>query len=381
MASVIGTSHPVCVDGRMLGGGATGVGRYADTLFEAYRQAGAEPLVLSADGRRGRLRHWAGAVGPGPRRASLDGASGRLSASGELFRQAQTFFDLHRRPMPVVTDGPAGVMHWTYPVPLRMQGWRNVYTVHDVIPLNQPSLTPIDGRRHRRILRALARTADRLITVSEASRDDIIGALGCSPHLVTSAPQGVAPLPAGGPLQPGLSPGGFYLFCGSIEPRKNLVRLIEAHAASGAARPLVVAGPDGWRADEILPRLAGRAAVIRLPYQTRESLGALLRDARALLFPSLAEGFGLPVIEAMLAGVPVLTSARGALRETAGGAALLVDPCDEAAMAAAIARLDQDEGLVASLIDAGRRRAAAFSLPDYAARLAAIHAELMEPTS
>jgi glycosyltransferase involved in cell wall biosynthesis len=363
----------------MLKAKATGVGRYADTLLTTLRQAGAAPWVLTAEtGPGGRLRRWASAPLTGSRCAPLDSAEGVLSGPAELFRQAQIFFEVHRRLLPVVTDARPGVMHWTYPVPLRMQGWRNVYTVHDAIPLCQPRLTPIKARRHLRLLRAIASSADRILTVSEAARTDIVESLGCLESLVVAIPQGVATLPSDAPPPTGLSHGGYYLYCGSIEPRKNLVRLAEAHQASGVARPLVIAGPDGWRAREILAQIAGRPGVIRLPYQTHEGLGALIRHARALLFPSLAEGFGLPVIEAMNIGTPVMTSRLPALCETAGGAALLVDPHDVPAMAAAIARLDRDEALAATLSQAGRRRAEAFSLTAYAARLAALHAVLGE---
>lgn len=379
MASALGENYSICVDGRMLAAGATGVGRYADTLLATLREAGAAPMVLTAAATRRTGWRWIRAVGPGVRQARRAGPGGSLVGPPELFQEAQIYFDLHRRLMPVEVDAPAGIMHWTYPVPLRLQGWRNLYTVHDAIPLMRPELTPIDTRRQRRLLQAVAGVADRLVAVSEAARRDIVETLGCPDALVTAVPQGVAALPAHAAAPAGLAPGGYFLACGSVEPRKNLARLAEAHAASGSSRPLVIAGPDGWRSAEVTAQLAGHPGVVRLPYQTSESLGALVRDARALLFPSLAEGFGLPVIEAMIMGVPVMASSLPALRETAGDAALLVDPEDIQAMAAAIARLDRDDALGEALSTAGRARAAAFSLPGYARRLAAVHAELMEP--
>jgi glycosyltransferase involved in cell wall biosynthesis len=99
----------------------------------------------------------------------------------------------------------------------------------------------------------------------------------------------------------------------------------------------------------------------------------LIANARALLFPSLAEGFGLPVVEAMALGTPVLTSDRGALAEIAGGAALTVDPTRVDAMAAALARLVSDDALVRALVDRGRVRAATFSTDRFVARLAAVY--------
>lgn len=362
----------------MLNASATGVGRYADTLLQTCRDAGALTLVLTAAGvPHRRTWAWPGALRRGPRLARYEIADRELRAQAQLFRQAQTFFDLHRRLLPVATDAPAGVMHWTYPVPLHMQGWRNVYTVHDAIPLSQPALTPISEHRHRRLMRAIAHKADRLITVSDSARADIIATTDCAASRVISIPQGVAPLPVSTDLPAGLSPGGYFLFYGSIEPRKNLARLMDAHTASGAKRPLVLAGPDGWRAAEVMRHAAGRPGIVRLPYQTRERIGALVGGARAVLFPSLAEGFGLPVIEAMIMGTPVLTSAGGALQETAGGAALLVAPGDCAAMGEAIGRLDRNDELVTEMAAAGRQRAEAFSIARYADRLSALHTDLM----
>ena len=178
---------------------------------------------------------------------------------------------------------------------------------------------------------------------------------------------------------------GISCTCGTIEPRKNLARLITAHRASGTTTPLILAGPDGWRAKEeiaaggaeVRPLVAltqgEQGGVWRAPWLPRPDLLDLLRGARALLFPSLAEGFGLPIAEAMTLGVPVLTAAGGATGEIAGDAAILVDPHDTAAMAGAIAALDGDGALRGRLADAGLRRATLFSVEACLGRLAAIY--------
>ncbi len=272
-----------------------------------------------------------------------------------------------------------GIMHWTYPVPLRMEGWINVYTIHDVIPLLRPDLTPIAQRRHRRLLGRIVAAADRIATVSEASRDEIVAALGCPPGLVQNTGQSVD-APAGGEpaqLPRGLVPGGYLLVCGSVEPRKNVARILDAYRQSGVAMPLVLAGPDGWNAAEIIAQIAATPNALRLGWQTRETIDALIGNARALLMPSLAEGFGLPVIQAMARAVPVVTSGAGALAETAGGAALLVDPLDTAELAAAIRGVSMDDALCARLAAAGRRRAEAFTPDRIAPRLERLYAELV----
>ena len=186
----------------------------------------------------------------------------------------------------------------------------------------------------------------------------------------------------------GLDRGEFYLFIGALEPKKNVVRLIDAYAASGSRRPLVIAGGQGWQneADQERmrdPRFSGyRFAdstlskferVRRISYLPFNQLVALMRSARALLFPSLFEGFGLPVLEAMSLGTPVMTSNVTSLPEVAGDAALLVDPRDVSAMAAAIRRLDGDGDLLAELSARGRMQAAGFGMAQYQARLQGVY--------
>jgi glycosyltransferase involved in cell wall biosynthesis len=264
-------------------------------------------------------------------------------------------------------------MHWTYPLPLRMRGWRNVYTVHDLIPLTRPDLTSIRPRTHRRILDAIVETDASIVTVSQTVQQEIVGTLALAPARVMDLSQAVLPPAPPKALPAGLVPREYYLFCGTIEPRKNIARLVAAHRNSGSTRPLVLAGPDGWRAEKVLAALSGFPLVRRLPYVERGTLTTLLMNARALLFPSLAEGFGLPIVEAMSLGTPVLTSAEGAMRETANGAALLVDPVDVEAIAAAIARLDTNEALCMRLRESGLARAGDFTVDAYARRLLTLY--------
>jgi glycosyltransferase involved in cell wall biosynthesis len=367
---------PLCIDGRMVGRFGTGVSRYADTLVGVLREAGASPLLLEDDRlstRRSRLGRLFRAMQPGARTA--DRSAGNFVVP-DLFREAHIFFSIHRRLLTVTVDGPPGVMHWTYPVPVRLAGWRNIYTVHDAIPLTHPELTPISARRHYQVMNRITASADRLVTVSEAARSEIVAAMGCAPSLVVNLSQAVElEIPPSAPLPGDLTERGYFLFCGSIEPRKNLVRLAEAHARSGTHLPLLLIGPDGWRADEINVALKVYPRIIRMDYLSRPDLLRLIALARALLFPSLAEGFGLPVAEAMALGTPVMSSNRGALAEVAAEAAIGVDPFDIAAMAGAIRSLAADDPLCARLAVAGRQRAKAFERKLYAERLLTLYAD------
>lgn len=304
-----------------------------------------------------------------PGRRRLAGVDHRLHRA-DVFREAQVHFTLYGRPLTLVAAGDPGVMHWTYPLPMRIAGWRNIYTIHDVIPFDPTLASPVDGERLRRLLRELGRTADRFVAVSEAARQAVADALHCPPGFVANLSQAVDVAGAAqGPLPQGLATGGYFLFVGALERRKNLLGLIDAHARSGTRRPLVLVGPDGAATDEVMRRSAMAAGVVRLPFQPRGVVLQLIAGARALVLPSLAEGFGLPVAEAMALGTPVLASSGGALEEVAGGAGLLVNPLDIASMARAITRLDDDAALREALVRAGRRRAEAFAPPAYADRL------------
>ena len=366
----------VCIDARdLLQRHGTGVATYAQGLADCLAGAGLTVERLVEAGAPGRLRRWMAALPRGTRPAPPSGPG--LRASPDVFRTAQVHFDIHRRFMALRDAAPPGLMHWTYPVPLRFAGAPNIYTVHDVIPLQHPGLSPVSPARLRRLLRGVGRAAAHVVTVSEASRTAILAATGWPADRVTCTLQSVSVLDAA-PNRDALAahaldvqPGGYFLCCGAIEPRKNIARLIEAHRASGVATPLVLAGPDGWRAVEEL-RGAG-PLVRRVPWLPRPALVALMAGAKAVLMPSLAEGFGLPVAEAMALGVPALASRGGALEEVAGDAALLADPLDVRALAGAIAALDGNAGLRAGLVERGLRRSAAFTPAAYARRLLEVY--------
>jgi glycosyltransferase involved in cell wall biosynthesis len=369
---------PLCLDGRMLAAEATGVATYARTARAALERVGAPPLILDdatrgrfgrGEGRAKRLRRWLAAGGSAPLRLGRepDGFYAR-----DVFALAQARFGRTGEMLVLRAPGPPGVVHWTYPVAARIEGWRNLYTIHDVIPLTDPALTHSDAAGLRARLAAVLAHADAIVTVSEHSRAEIVRTLGIPAERVRNAGLAVEfgqltsrSLPAG------LTADSYYLFHGMAEPRKNLPRLAAAWRASGAPTPLVIAGPEGGEAIDV-------PGVIRLPYLPREDLVALIAGARALLFPSLAEGFGLPVAEAMALGTPVLTASGGALEETAGGAALLAEPTDIGAIAAAIVRLERDEALRSYLRAAGLARAqGAFGVEAFGRRLLEAYAEVV----
>ena len=379
----------LCMDARMLvSAGGTGVSSYARELLRAHSAISPAHALLSdrptlehpAPASFGRAGRWVRALLPGARhtKPAPPGSDPRLLVAPDVFRVAQVHFDIYRRPLLVRLPGPPGIMHWTYPVPLAVEGWQNLYTVHDVIPLLHPELTPIEGRRYRRMLDQLARCAARFIAVSETARGEIIHATGCPADFVIDCSVAVDASPADPEdLPAGLRPGGFLLVCGTVEKRKNVAFVLDAYRRSGLAMPLVIAGPDGWGAAEVAHLVASIRGSVRLPYLDRRAMRALIGHARGLVMPSLAEGFGLPVAEAMALGTPVIASNRGALAETGGEAALMVDPDDVEALAGALRRIAQDAALCSALAAAGWRNAERFKPACFVERLTRAYATVM----
>ncbi len=315
----------------------------------------------------------------------------------DVYARAQRQFTNWRSFHSVRLPEQPKLAHWTYPLPMRVEGALNIYTLHDLVPLRLPYTTLDRKRRYLRLVRRIAAVADHIVTVSECSRRDIIELLGVPPERVTNTYQAVT-LPAHLLTKPQalaeqevastyrLPAQGYFLYVGAIEPKKNIARLIEAYLASGTTAPLVLAGPRAWKSDEELRLYLAQERRLRdriyvLDYVPLSSLVSLMRSARAVLFPSVYEGFGLPVLEAMLLGTPVLSANTGSIPEIAGDAALLVDPYDGQALAEGIRALDGNDALRRDLIARGTQRAALFSPERYAERVGALYDRLMEKPS
>jgi alpha-1,3-rhamnosyl/mannosyltransferase len=225
---------------------------------------------------------------------------------------------------------------------------------------------------NRRLPRSL-QAARAVITDSFAVRNEILARYGVRADRVHAVPLGVAARfhPRAAPAAPnrfGLSPGEYLLSVGTLEPRKNLVRTLQAYSRLPERLrqrfPLAVVGAAGWHESSIFAGLAPleRKGEVRvLSYVGDEELAELYCGARALLYPSLYEGFGFPIVEAMASGTPVITSSIGCMKEVAEGAALLVDPLDTDAIAAGMSRLLEDDREAARLRAEGLARAARYT--------------------
>ncbi|TCU51471.1 glycosyltransferase involved in cell wall biosynthesis [Novosphingobium sp. PhB57] len=309
----------------------------------------------------------------------------RLFNLGEIFDVCARHFRRYGRFMTLRLPNPPSIMHWTYPLPIRLAGSRNIYTLHDLVPLRLPQASLEDKRYYDQLTRACVAQADHIVTVSERSRKDIIELLGADPNQITNCyqasdmPQIRDPLALKDRLHRlfDLEIQGYFLFFGAIEPKKNLGRIIQAYLEADIDTPLVIVGREAWHAEKELKllgmahgrKLPGVERIRRIDYVPRVLLADLLHGARANLFPALYEGFGLPALETLAAGVPLLSSTTGALPEVAGTAALAVDPYDVDAMVKAIRRLNQDSALRARLSAEGPIQAAQFSIGSFADRI------------
>jgi glycosyltransferase involved in cell wall biosynthesis len=345
----------------------TGVGQYAAALLDALLIADPDLEVsLFAVGRQrapatvsdvsGALRGASGGDG----RATLR----RLRIPARLVVMA---WELARYPRGEVLVGRAGAVHgtnfWVPPLG-RPNG---VVTVHDLTFLLYPEFCTPQVRRYRWILPQVLKRCAVVLTPSETVAEQVSSELAFPRDRIVVTPEGVRrnALPAA-PASPEPPEGGrsYLLFTGAREPRKNLDRLLRAFVlVRDLDLDLVVAGPAGWGSEDLRARGVELGIAERVEftgYLSDPALATLLAGARAFVFPSLYEGFGLPPLEAMAAGVPVVAARAGALPEVLGDAAFWCDPLDVESIAAAIRTAVTDDGLRARAVTAGHARAACY---------------------
>jgi glycosyltransferase involved in cell wall biosynthesis len=296
------------------------------------------PLALT---RAGTARHVRGLVRALAGRDGLELEQRSFGGDGRVAKLARdTWWYLAGLPRAARRDD---VLHCTtFRGPLRARP-PLVVTLHDLSFLRHPETLPVWHRLSGRALAGpVARRADAVVAVSEFTAREAVELLGVPRERIRVVPNGVEE--AFAPDGPAAE-GGYALAVGTLEPRKNLARVVEAARLAGVV--LRVAGGKGW---------GGVDAPGWVGFVDDDELAALYRGARCLVYPSLYEGFGIPVLEAMACGTPVVTSRGGATEETAGGAAVLVDPLDVESIAAGIADADRrrDELRAAGLAHARR---------------------------
>jgi glycosyltransferase involved in cell wall biosynthesis len=336
----------------------TGVGEYIHQLVRAYTAAHAREEVLLF------TSSWKDRPAPGV--AAETGA--RVIDRRIPVRILNYLWHRREWPPAELLAGPLDVVHSAHPLLMPARGAAQVVTVHDLFFLGNPGETAAEIRRdYAALATAHAHRADAVITSTQYGRQQIVERLGVAPDRIYICAPGA---PAWRTLgrTPHVPADGCVLFVGTLEPRKNVGTLLDAYARVLAKRPstppLVLAGRATAAAADWLARLARAPLaghVTHLGYVPDAGREDLYRSARVLVMPSLDEGFGLPALEAMSAGVPVIVSSRGSLPEVVGGAGAQVDPADVAALADAIERAVVDQQWAIEAAHAGLARARAFT--------------------
>lgn len=359
----------IAVDARPLAGERTGVGRTLEGLYGAFTRLfpGDSVVLLS------------------PRPVDLPPAlEGRVEARppsrprlpGTVWLQTVATVEAVRAGADLF-HGPLGILPLAAPLP-------GVATVHDLTPLLFPEW---HDRKNvagfAPLLPATVRRAARLLCVSRATLADLLSACPEAEGKAFVVPNGLVLAPVAGSGPPP-HPRPWVLSLGTLEPRKNHARLVAAMESIWDRRPdfpdLVLAGGEGWGMPgfrERLSRSRHAARIAALGWVAPARAASLLRGARLLAYPSLYEGFGLPALEAMAEGIPVVASSSSSLPEVVGDAGLLPDPLDTGAIAAAIEKANDDEAFRAAARRRGPERAALFTWEEAARRTRALFREAL----
>jgi len=271
-----------------------------------------------------------------------------------LWTHVRLSFELLTSPRPATLFIPAHVLPLVHPLP-------TVVTVHDLGYRHFPDAHPLTQRLYLDLsTRFAVRQATHLIADSEATQRDLQRLYHAPMDKITVVYPGrdealrrVDPAPVRAKYQ---LPDAYLLHVGTLQPRKNLLRLIEAFAQLPPPITLVLAGRPGWLAAPILAAARQHPRIRLLDYVPEADLAGLYSGAHAFVFPSLYEGFGFPVLEAMACGTPVVCANTASLPELVGEAALLVDPLDTAGLTAALERVLNDADLRATLVEKGYRQ-------------------------
>jgi glycosyltransferase involved in cell wall biosynthesis len=312
-----------------------------------------------------------------------------LADSGKIFNiykcyklanNLYKYFSLETR---VKIEKKIDIWHETYPLPIKVNNAKKITTIHDLIPLKLPYTTLDDKKYFFNLTKDAIKNSEIILTVSENTKKDILYCFDVNPDKIQVTYQ---PIIDNSHLvenhrteinlkKYNLKNKNYILFVGAIEPKKNVGRLIDAYESLDTDMQLVIAGKKGWLwKNEIskIEALSGEnftGKIKLLEYVSRKDLTYLYHGAFCLVFPSLYEGFGLPPLEAMSLGCPVIASNAASLPEVCGDAALYIDPYDSDDIRQAIEKLINNPEMQTQLVESGKKRVELFSMENYAKKL------------
>jgi len=308
----------------------------------------------------------------------------------DAFHSANRFYSVFKKPVSFKLKEKPDIWHMTTPLPIKIKGCKTVITIHDLIPLKVP-FTTLDVKNNFYFLFKWAcKTADLILSVSEQTKKDIIDIYDVPEEKIQVTWQSVKPIEpfkeddkefdqkylAGNKIKP----DKYVLFVGNIEPKKNIKSLITAMSFVDPSVKLVIVGKKAWLWEDQLKgikKYLNKKRVVFMDFVDDDELAVLYRNAACLVFPSLYEGFGLPVLEAMQHNCPVICSGITSLPEVAGDAALYIDPYDYKDIRNKISAILKDPELRQSMIEKGKKRVEFFSPENYAKRLEKAYSKLL----
>lgn len=303
-----------------------------------------------------------------------------LENVADIFHSANRLYGVFRRCNRVKLQQPPDVWHMTAPLPIKVNAKKTVITVHDLIPLKVPFTTLDIKQDFYHLFKWACHSADMILSVSEHTKKDIIDIYQIPEEKIQVSYQSYQTQKTLDDPEfediyltsSHLETKKYVLFVGNIEPKKNIKALISAMAYVNQGYKLVIVGRKAWMHEsqlKNLDKLLHPWQYVFLDYVSQMELSILYKNALCLVFPSLYEGFGLPVLEAMAHDCPVICSNAASLPEVGGDAALYVDPYNFQEIRDCLRRIIKDKTLRKEMVSKGRKQVDFFSQENYANRL------------